>query len=121
MKAAIHHQRLAISVLALAAGAIAFVLAVGPGPHVAGASSHREAPLIAADPTADNTDVYAFVSPDAPDTVTLIANFIPFQKPDGGPNFYSFDPNVVYEIHVDNNGDAIEDVTFQWRFSTEIR
>ena len=61
------------------------------------ASSHREAPLLAQDPMADNTDVYAFVSPDAPATVTLIANFIPFQKPDGGPNFYSFDPNVVYE------------------------
>ena len=51
--------------------------------------------------------------------VTLIANFIPFQKPDGGPNFYLFDPNVLYEIHVDNNGDAVEDITFQWRFTTE--
>ena len=58
------------------------------------ASSHREAPLIAQDPTADNTDVYAFVDPNDPDMVTLIANFIPFQKPDGGPNFYPFDPNV---------------------------
>ena len=85
------------------------------------ASSHREAPLLAQDPMADNTDVYAFVSPDAPDTVTLIANFIPFQKPDGGPNFYSFDPNVVYEIHIDNNGDAVEDITYQWRFTTEVR
>ena len=85
------------------------------------ASSHREAPLTAQDPTADNTDLYAFVSPDEPDKVTLIANFIPFQKPDGGPNFYNFDPNVVYEIHVDNNGDAVEDITFQWRFTTEVR
>ena len=85
------------------------------------ASSHREAPLTAQDPMADNTDVYAFRSPDDPSTVTLIANFIPFQKPDGGPNFYSFDPNVVYEIHVDNNGDAVEDITFQWRFTTELR
>jgi hypothetical protein len=92
-------------------------LALMPGQ----ASSHREAPLLAQDPMADNTDVYAFVSPDAPDTVTLIANFIPFQKPDGGPNFYSFDPNVVYEIHVDNNGDAVEDITYQWRFTTEVR
>src|SRR5262245_59181159 len=92
-------------------------LALMPGQ----ASSHREAPLTAQDPMADNTDVYAFVSPDAPDTVTLIANFIPFQKPDGGPNFYSFDPNVVYEIHVDNNGDAIADITYQWRFTTEVR
>jgi len=92
-------------------------LAMMPGE----ASSHREAPLLAMDPMADNTDVYAFVSPDASDTVTLIANFIPFQKPDGGPNFYSFDSNVVYEIHIDNNGDAIEDITYQWRFTTEVR
>ena len=70
---------------------------------------------------ADNTDVYAFVDPNDRDMVTLIANFVPFQKPDGGPNFYLFDPNVVYEIHVDNNGDAVEDVTFQWRFTTERR
>jgi len=85
------------------------------------ASSHREAPLIAQDPMADNTDVYAWRNADEPDKVTLIANYIPLQKPDGGPNFYSFDPNVVYEIHVDNNGDAVEDITFQWRFTTEIR
>ena len=83
------------------------------------ASSHREAPLTAQDPMADNTDVYAWRPADDPNKVTLIANFIPFQKPDGGPNFYSFDPNVVYAIHVDNNGDAVEDITFEWRFSTE--
>jgi hypothetical protein len=85
------------------------------------ASSHREAPLTAQDPMADNTDVYAWRNADEPDKITLISNFIPFQKPDGGPNFYSFDPNVVYEIHVDNNGDAVEDITFQWRFTTEVR
>ena len=56
-----------------------------------GASSHREAPLISGDPTADNTDVYAFVSPDRPDTVTIIANYIPLEEPAGGPNFHSFD------------------------------
>src|SRR5689334_8696125 len=83
------------------------------------ASSHREAPLIAQDPLADNTDVYAFVDPNDPDMVTLIANFIPFEKPDGGPNFYPFDPNVVYEIHIDNNADAVEDITFQFKFTTE--
>lgn len=92
-------------------------LAMMPGQ----ASSHREAPLTAQDPMADNTDVYAFVSPNDADKVTLIANFIPFQNPDGGPNFYQFDPNVVYEIHIDNNGDAVEDITYQWRFRTEIR
>ena len=92
-------------------------LAMMPGQ----ASSHREAPLIAMDPTADNTDVYAFVSPDEPDKVTLISNFIPFQAPNGGPNFYPFDPNVVYAIHIDNNGDAVEDITYEWRFTTEVR
>jgi hypothetical protein len=85
------------------------------------ASSHREAPLIAQDPLADNTDVYAFVDPNDADMVTLIANFIPFEEPNGGPNFYQFDPNVVYEIHVDNNADAVEDITFQFKFTTETK
>ena len=69
-------------------------------------SSHREAPEISKDPVADSTDVYAFVSPDKPDTVTLIANYIPLQGPAGGPNFYEFGDDVLYEIHVDNNGDG---------------
>lgn len=85
------------------------------------ASSHREAPLISQDPLADNTDVYAFVSPRDPEKVTLIANFIPLENPYGGPNFYKFDDNVLYEIMVDNTGDAVEDITFQFRFRTEIR
>ncbi len=85
------------------------------------ASSHREAPLISGDPRADNTDVYAFVSPDRPDTVTIIANYIPLEEPAGGPNFNSFDDNVLYEIHVDNDGDARDDVTYQFRFRTKIR
>ena len=85
------------------------------------ASSHREAPLISGDPRADNTDVYAFVSPDQPDTVTIIADYIPLEEPAGGPNFHSFDDNVLYEIHVDNDGDAKDDITFQFRFRTEIR
>ena len=79
-------------------------------------SSHREAPEISKDPVADGTDVYAFVSPDRPDTVTLIANFIPLQKPDGGPNFYEFGDDVLYEIHVANRGTATPDVTYQFRF-----
>lgn len=82
------------------------------------ASSHREAPLIAGDPKADATDLYAFVSPDKPDTVTLIANYIPFEEPGGGPNFYTFGDNVLYEIKVDNNGDAKEDISYQFRFKT---
>ena len=85
------------------------------------ASSHREAPLISGDPRADNTDVYAFVSPDRPDTVTIIANYIPLEEPAGGPNFNSFDDNVLYEIHVDNDGDARDDVTYQFRFQTKVR
>ncbi|NJP43271.1 DUF4331 domain-containing protein [Actinacidiphila epipremni] len=84
-------------------------------------SSHREAPEIAQDPVADSTDVYAFVSPDTPGTVTLIANYIPLQGPAGGPNFYSFGDEVLYEIHVDNDGDARPDITYQFRFRTELR
>jgi hypothetical protein len=84
-------------------------------------SSHREAPEISKDPVADNTDTYAFVSPEAPDTVTLIANFIPLQQPEGGPNFYEFGDEVLYEIHISNRGDAQADVTYQFRFDTKIR
>jgi uncharacterized protein DUF4331 len=85
-------------------------------------SSHREAPEVSKDPVADNTDVYAFVSPDKPDTVTLIANFIPFQNPQGGPNFYEFGDDVLYEIHISNSGRAGDaDVTYRFRFHTEIR
>jgi hypothetical protein len=84
-------------------------------------SSHREAPEIAKDPVADNTDTYAFVSPDRPDTVTLITNYIPLEGPAGGPNFYEFGDDVLYEIHVDNDGDAMADVTYQFRFTTTLR
>ncbi len=83
-------------------------------------SSHREAPEISKDPVADSTDVYAFVSPDRPGTVTLIANYIPLQGPAGGPNFYEFGDDVLYEIHVDNNGDARPDISFQFRFQTTL-
>ncbi len=84
------------------------------------ASSHREAPLISADPKADATDLYAFVSPDRPDTVTLIANYYPFQEPGGGPNFYGFGDDVLYEIKIDNNGDAKEDISYQFEFKTMV-
>ncbi|HVG22747.1 MAG TPA: DUF4331 domain-containing protein [Thermoanaerobaculia bacterium] len=85
------------------------------------ASSHREAPLITEDPTMDNTDLYVFRSPDAPDTITIIANYIPLEEPSNGPNFYNFSPAGVYEIHIDNNGDAKEDITYQFQFRTDIR
>ena len=81
-------------------------------------SSHREAPAISEDQVADSTDVYAFVSPSAPDHVTLIANYIPFELPDGGPNFYQFGDDVLYAIHVDNNGDGNPDVSYEFRFAT---
>ncbi len=102
---------------ALLALGLAGVLALGllvP----ADASSHREAPMIAEDPAADNTDLYAFVPPDDPDSVTLIANWSGFQEPGGGPNYFKFGDDVLYEINVDNDGDAVEDVTYQFRFST---
>ena len=83
-------------------------------------SSHREAPEISKDPVADSTDVYAFVSPDRPDTVTLIANYIPLQEPSGGPNFYEFGDDVLYEIHVDNDGDGEPDISYQFRFETRL-
>ncbi len=84
-------------------------------------SSHREAPEISRDPAADSTDLYAFVSPDQPDTVTLIANYIPLQEPAGGPNFYDFGNAVRYEIHVDNDGDGQPDVTYRFDFKSELR
>ncbi|CAN5684809.1 DUF4331 domain-containing protein [soil metagenome] len=84
----------------------------------ADASSHREAPLISKDPVADNTDVYAFVDPDDSGMVNLISNFHGFQEPGGGPNYFEFGDDVLYEIKVDNNGDAVEDVTYEFRFTT---
>jgi hypothetical protein len=101
-----------------AVAAAAFVGSIGPSG--ATASSHREAPLIADDPAADNTDVYAFVSPDKPNTVTIIANYIPFEDPAGGPNYYRFDPTVLYSLNIDNNGDAKQDVAYQFRFKTSV-
>jgi hypothetical protein len=105
---------------ALAFGSIVAVL-VGVQMLPGRASSHREAPLISQDPLADNTDLYAFRSPDRPDTVTIVANYIPLESPAGGPNFPAFDDSVLYEIHIDNDGDAREDLTYQFRFETETR
>ncbi len=83
-------------------------------------SSHREAPATSKDPVADNTDTYAFVSPDQPDTVTLIANYLPFEAPFGGPNFFEFADDVTYSIYVDNNGDGVPDVTYDFNFETVV-
>ena len=84
-------------------------------------SSHREAPEISKDPVADNTDTYAFVSPDRPDTVTIISNYIPLEDPAGGPNFFEFGDDVLYRINVDNSGDGKADVAYEFRFNTTIR
>ena len=81
------------------------------------ASSHREAPLISVDPQADNTDLYAFRSPDDPNTITIIANYIPFESPEGGPNYYSFGTNVRYEIHIKNKTTTVgDDITYRFTF-----
>ncbi|KAA5535150.1 DUF4331 domain-containing protein [Taibaiella lutea] len=85
--------------------------------HSALASSHREAPLISNDPQADNTDLYAFRSPDDPTTITIIANYIPFQLPEGGPNYYTFGTNVRYEIHIKNKTTSTgDDITYRFTF-----
>src|SRR6516162_2527565 len=84
-------------------------------------SSHREAPEISKDPVADSTDVYAFVSPDREDSVTLIANYIPLEGPDGGPNFYAFGDDVLYQIHIDNDADGAAEISYQFRFHDELQ
>ena len=104
----------AVAVLAAAATVAGGAALLGPG--TSSASSHREAPYIATDPSVDNTDTYAFVSPDDPSTATLIANVSPFQDPAGGPNFYPFATDARYKINVDNNSDGKPDVTFQFTF-----
>jgi hypothetical protein len=97
---------------ALAAGAIAVAMSSG--------SSHREAPNTAKDPTADDTDVYAFKSADEPESLTVIANWIPFEDPAGGPNFYDFDPKARYYINVDNTGDGRYDIRYRFVFKTKV-
>src|SRR5579862_3891582 len=84
-------------------------------------SSHREAPEISRDPVADNADVYAFVSPDQPDTVTLITNFVPLQNPAGGPNFYEFGDDVLYSIYIDNDADGVPEIAYQFEFETTLQ
>ena len=84
-------------------------------------SSHREAPAISQDPVADNTDTYAFVSPDQPDTVTIISNYLPLEAPFGGPNFFEFGDDVRYEIHIDNDADGAPEITYEFLFETQVR
>src|SRR5207247_11264755 len=91
----------------------------GGSPSAAQASSHREAPLISEDPSADNTDTYAFRSPDRPDTVTIIANYIPGEDPAAGPNWYTFSTSARYVVYADKNGDGKPDVMWRFRFTNQ--
>src|SRR3954451_6984064 len=104
-------RRIAL-IAALIAAAIAVPLSFG--------SSHREAPLSSIDPTADDTDLYAFKAKDAPDALTVVANWIPFEDPAGGPNFYKFDDRAHYYINVDNTGDGAPDVRYLFTFHTRV-
>ena len=106
----------ALAVAALTALALVAALAHGRGPAAANASSHREAPLISEDPSADNTDLYAFRSPDKPDTLTIVSNFIPGEDPAAGPNYYTFSPTARYDVYVDRNGDGRADVSYYFQF-----
>jgi uncharacterized protein DUF4331 len=98
---------------ALAALAIAVPLSSG--------SSHREAPLTSIDPTGDDTDTYAFTAQDAPDSLTIVGNWVPFEDPAGGPNFYKFDDNAHYYLNLDNTGDGVADVRYLFDFDTQVR
>src|SRR5437660_487084 len=84
-------------------------------------SSHREAPAISQDPVADNADTYAFVSPDDPSTVTIITNYVPLEGPPGGPNFFEFGDDVLYSIYIDNDGDALPEIEYQFQFNTTLQ
>src|SRR3954449_12271452 len=105
-------RRIAL-IAALIAAAIAVPLSFG--------SSHREAPLTSIDPTGDDTDLYAFTANDAPNALTVVANWIPFEDPAGGPNFYRLDDRAEYYVNVDNTGDGRPDIRYQFKFKTHIR
>ncbi len=100
---------------------VAAVLAIGVAVPLSLGSSHREAPLTSIDPTADDTDVYAFTAPNAQHALTVVANWVPFEDPAGGPNFYKFDPKARYYINVDNTGDGKPDVRYRFRFRDHLR
>src|SRR4051795_7205793 len=104
----------------IAPAAVAALVAIGIAVPLSIGSSHREAPLTSIDPTADDTDVYAFTAKDATDKLTVVANWIPFEDPAGGPNFYRFDDRARYYINVDNTGDGAYDVRYRFTFHTRI-
>ena len=111
-------KKAALAAAALGAVTISALAAavVGSGPSAGTASSHREAPLISEDPSADNTDLYAFRSPDKPSTVTIVSNWIPGEDPAAGPNYYTFSPSAKYKINIDRTGDARPDIVYEFRF-----
>ena len=112
MKSRVSARKIAVLTAGIAAAAIAVPLSVG--------SSHREAPNIALDPTADNTDVYAFTAADAPDALTIVSNWIPGQVPANGPNFFRFDDRARYYVNIDNKGDGKPNARYQFRFKTSL-
>jgi hypothetical protein len=112
---AIRRYHLLVAALLAAVAAIGLAVSSGSG------SSHREAPLSSLDPTGDDTDVYAFTAPDAPGSLTLVANWIPFEDPAGGPNFYRFDDRANYYLNVDNTGDGKYDIRYRFKFKTTVR
>lgn len=103
----------AFAAVALVAGAL--------GPVGSSASSHREAPLTSADPQIDQTDLYAFTSPDDPSSVTFVSSWIPFEEPAGGPNFYTFSDGVRYDVNISNDADAKPEIIYRWIFDTHYR
>ena len=103
----------AATVAVLCAGALATTGVLG--------SSHREAPRIMLDPSADNTDLYAFTAPDAPGKLTIVSNWVPFENPAGGPYFGKLDPKARYYVKIDNTGDGVEDVAYRWQFKNTFR
>jgi hypothetical protein len=125
MKADVFSRRtLGIGVLALAGALVSLLLVFGPGPRSAAAASHREAPLISLDPTADITDFFFFRSyePANAEKIELIMDVIPGEEPSAGPNYWNFDPSVTYSINVDNDRDGVaDDVRFEFKFQNEIR
>ena len=100
---------------------VAALVAIGVAVPLSSGSSHREAPLTSIDPTADNTDTYAFTAPEAQHSLTVVANWVPFEDPAGGPNFYKFDPKARYYINIDNNGDGKPDVRYRFTFKDHVR
>jgi hypothetical protein len=103
----------AATIAVLAAGALATTGVLG--------SSHREAPRIMLDPSADNTDLFAFTAPDAPGKLTVISNWVPLENPAGGPYFGKLDPKARYYVKIDNSGDGVEDVAYRWQFHNRFR